>query len=224
MASEMSESTEVERKFIVPADIHVRLENVGAIPISEKEFTDVYYDTLDHTLCKRDHWLRKRSEYDRWELKYRRMGDVVLQHHARAYREVNAEKYILAILTALPMRDIKDDVTALHELVCNGILHVLAYIKTRRRTYKTSGRATVVVDEMDTGFSVGEIEVLVPSGRNDETEKATEEINRLLSLLGLVQTTAAEGKVEWYLRHHKPTLYRTLVKLHVLPERSREDA
>ena len=61
---------EIERKFIVPDNYHERLCNFGFQ--LQQEFDEVlvdqYFDTHDHDLVQKDHWLRKRN--GDWELKY----------------------------------------------------------------------------------------------------------------------------------------------------------
>jgi len=60
---------EVERKFAPPDLVQLarRVEELGGKRVSEASFTDVYFDTPDCALTRRDIWLRRRD--DEWELK-----------------------------------------------------------------------------------------------------------------------------------------------------------
>ena len=62
---------EVEQKFLITAGTRRQLESLGGHRTATEHIHDVYYDTVEHSLMMRDHWLRQRD--GRWELKY--------QHH-----------------------------------------------------------------------------------------------------------------------------------------------
>ena len=67
----MAARIEVEKKFAPPDmdTLSERIASLGGTTIGEKSFTDVYYDTADCALTRRDMWLRCRD--DEWELKLR---------------------------------------------------------------------------------------------------------------------------------------------------------
>ena len=63
---------EVERKFEPPADLEELdrcVRGAGGERLGEESFTDVYYDTPEFALARRDVWLRCREGF--WELKVR---------------------------------------------------------------------------------------------------------------------------------------------------------
>ena len=65
----MSAPIEVERKFEPEdaAQLRARIEQNGGALLGEKSFTDIYYDTAECSLTRRDMWLRSRD--GAWELK-----------------------------------------------------------------------------------------------------------------------------------------------------------
>jgi len=149
---------EVEKKFILSDEDRATLLN-GAMPVGVKKFTDVYFDTADYALTKMDWWLRERD--GRFELKV--PADKVNRDvETNQYHEFETEAEIkekLSIETDRPLKEVLD-----------GFGYVpFATIATTREKFKKEG-FTIDVDEMDFGFHVAEVEVMV--NEKDDVELA----------------------------------------------------
>ncbi|XP_036378424.1 thiamine-triphosphatase isoform X2 [Megalops cyprinoides] len=72
----------------------------------------------------------------------------------------------------------------------------------------------VDLDKADFGFCVGEIEVLVPDGK--EVQSALKKIQRTAERLGLSGDQRIQGKMDVYLQRYCPEHYRKLLNAHVL--------
>lgn len=175
---------EVERKFKFDASKVILLEkncgkklfdNVNFI--SEKSFTDVYYDnhSENYPLTTDDIWLRNRD--DKWECK----TPVNLTASMDSYHELNDTNIIKEFL------DKKLDVNKLQSenihynneefkdfLFKNYNLTPFCTIITQRRNYLLNNKFTMVLDTADFGHSVGEIELIVES--HDKVQDAEKRI------------------------------------------------
>ncbi|KAG7488716.1 hypothetical protein MATL_G00036550 [Megalops atlanticus] len=76
------------------------------------------------------------------------------------------------------------------------------------------GVTHVDLDQADFGFCVGEIEVLVPDGK--EVQSALKKIQRTAERLGLSGDRRIQGKMDAYLQRYCPEHYRKLLNAHVL--------
>jgi len=88
---------EVEKKFLLNMEQEKQLLE-GAEFLTEKVFTDIYYDDANYSLTANDKWLRQRG--NKWELKLpfnkiasERLGDL--------YDEIEDENEIRKILGSL---------------------------------------------------------------------------------------------------------------------------
>lgn len=186
---------EVEKTFSLDEETASRLIRQATF---QKSVTlkDIYYDTADYQLTKRDWWLRSRN--GRFELKtvYGEERPIHERTHDH-YRELETEE---AIKQALGWNDQRPFVEVLTD---NGYLP-FATIVTKRRKYQ-SGDFHIDLDEMDFGYACADIEQVVDEA---QVETATAAIEAFAKQLGLQRTTA--GKVIEYLKRHRPDHYRAL--------------
>ncbi|XP_035268698.1 thiamine-triphosphatase isoform X1 [Anguilla anguilla] len=76
------------------------------------------------------------------------------------------------------------------------------------------GGIHVDLDQADFGYCVGEIEVLVPDGK--EVQSALHKIQRTAERLGLAGDQRVKGKMDVYLQMYCPEHYSKLLRAHVL--------
>ena len=187
---------EVEQKFVVPEDCGRILSEAGGKLLGEKDLLDRYRDDQDLTLLSKDYWLRQRTRdtVDVWELKLpagkRETGGTI-------YREVSDLQTINILLKEVGVVKDLDQLDLLVEVAC------------KREEWSLVGGMTVVVDRMEDGYTVGEVETMVrgEGGR----EEALARVKELASKLGL--TPQLEGKVERRLRLTNPRAYSKLREL-----------
>ncbi|GBB86470.1 hypothetical protein RclHR1_01290014 [Rhizophagus clarus] len=164
---------EVERKFKFDTSKVILLEkNCGkklfdkVTFLSEKSFTDVYYDNHleNYPLTTKDIWLRNRD--DKWECK----TPVGLTASMDSYHELNDINIIKEFLekkldnNQRRSEDIRyNDDEFKDFLLKNYNLVPFCTITTRRRNYLLNDKFTMVLDTTDFGHSVGEIELIVES-------------------------------------------------------------
>ncbi|XP_034718563.1 thiamine-triphosphatase isoform X3 [Etheostoma cragini] len=221
-------SVEVERKFVCNADTLKTLEKIGAVCLGQRQFCDQYFDTPTFKLTLRDLWLRKRKEC--WELK--------CPTAVNEEKETSGERSKAAALcsrykeiTNLPeiqlrVKEVLKDVCEDREtetsrsqedeawlsrmnLVC------FAEFTTMRRSFTVEEEGVQIdLDQADFGYSVGEIEVLVPEG--GDVPSALEKIKRTADMLGLTGDQRVEGKMSVYLKRNYPEHYAKLLSEHVL--------
>ncbi|XP_034718562.1 thiamine-triphosphatase isoform X2 [Etheostoma cragini] len=220
-------SVEVERKFVCNADTLKTLEKIG-VCLGQRQFCDQYFDTPTFKLTLRDLWLRKRKEC--WELK--------CPTAVNEEKETSGERSKAAALcsrykeiTNLPeiqlrVKEVLKDVCEDREtetsrsqedeawlsrmnLVC------FAEFTTMRRSFTVEEEGVQIdLDQADFGYSVGEIEVLVPEG--GDVPSALEKIKRTADMLGLTGDQRVEGKMSVYLKRNYPEHYAKLLSEHVL--------
>ncbi|KAL5021149.1 hypothetical protein ScPMuIL_000304 [Solemya velum] len=167
---------EIERKFKVPKNSHVKFAAIGADLIIEKTFTDVYYDNLNYSLTLQNCWFRNRNSV--WELKVPVLtGEKLL--FSTQYREITDTKEIIEYLSAVIPDGRQSKVKPMQDVLVDLGLVAFATITTTRQTYALP-HCTIDVDLTDFGFSVGEIEVMVSSE------------NRIPEALRTIETVAAE--------------------------------
>ncbi len=86
---------EVENRFRLTEENEKKLIE-GADFLGEETFTDIYYDTADSYLMKRDMWLRLRS--GKFEMKLPLNEKTVLQRKSNKYKEIESEEEIRKVL------------------------------------------------------------------------------------------------------------------------------
>ena len=178
-----------------------------------KRFTDVYYDTADCSLTRRDTWLRERD--GAWELKLPVYEDARRSGGERtAFTEVEGEAAVAAALRdLLPGIDEKMSAQPLSEMlnaaraaIC-GILHDALQMEARQREHRR--RRGLVC------HAVMEIEVLCKS--ESDVDEAEAEVARVADILGAQPLSGSMGgKLETYIRRHCPSVLAQLVEAGVL--------
>ncbi|KAA8580931.1 hypothetical protein FQN60_013889, partial [Etheostoma spectabile] len=190
-------SVEVERKFVCNADTLKTLEKIGAVCLGQRQFCDQYFDTPTFKLTLRDMWLRKRKEC--WELKcptaFNEAKETSEEQSKAAalcsrYKEItNLPEIQIRVKEVL--KDVREDREtetsrsqedeawlSTMNLVC------FAEFTTMRRSFTLEEEGVQIdLDQADFGFSVGEIEVLLPEG--GDVQSALEKIKRTAEMLGL---------------------------------------
>jgi thiamine-triphosphatase len=172
---------EVERKFAFdPSKVSLLETNRGKKPfdkvgfLSEKTFTDVYYDnhSANYPLTSDDIWLRQRD--DMWECK----TPVNLTASMDSYNELKDTDAIKEFLNKKLKNNHNHPNTPCEYkrfkefLFDNYNLAPFCTITTRRRSYLLNGNFTMDLDTADFGHSVGEIELIVESrGKIQDAEK-----------------------------------------------------
>ena len=190
---------EVEKKFLVGEDELARLIR-GANFLNETKHTDIYYDTADHALTKKDTWLRTRS--GKFELKFP-VSAVGAEQRIVAYDEIENDAEICAKL-GIP------DAEPLEKVLARLGYAPFATITTTRMKYEKDG-FHIDVDSADFGYAVLEIELMVPS--DDAVKAAYQRILDFATVNGIpIPKKRNRGKVIEYLRRNDPEHYRALEK------------
>lgn len=194
---------EVEKKFILSSKDRERITE-GAEFLSEKSFTDTYFDTSDYLLTKADKWLRLRD--NRFELKLpMNQGKGSSQRQLDQYEELDTDE---AIYKAL---DIKPTATLQKDLEINGYKPFSTFTTTRKKYKK--GDFVIDLDVIDFGYSIGEIELMVES--QSEMEEALNKILAFAKEQGL-SVAPVRGKVFEYIRRNSPEHFKALEEAEVL--------
>lgn len=163
--------------------------------VAQRQFQDQYFDTPKFDLTLKDMWLRKRKEC--WELKCPTRVDGTEemsgeQSKAAAlctcYKEVtNLPEIQLRVKEVMKefckdgksssLQEDEESFLSKMNLVC------FAEFTTVRQSFTLEEEGVQIdLDQADFGYSVGEIEVLVPEGRN--VQSALEKIERTARMLG----------------------------------------
>jgi predicted adenylyl cyclase CyaB len=181
---------EVEKKFIF-SDENRKLLAKNAKLVSEKVFTDIYYDTSDFSLTSNDKWLRSRE--NRFELKIPLHQSI--ERLADQYDELEDEQKIRKALNLLSRGNLADDLMKVgYSPFCT--------CKTTRKKYKKESFIIDLdtVDFQDFTYNLGEIELMV--SEKSETKGAVDKIMSFAKALKLT-TTSTRGKVIEYLKRKK---------------------
>ena len=156
---------EVEHKFSVNSETRDKLVAIGAVRKGFHSFKDVYYDTPVHSLTFQDYWLRKRNGV--WQLK-----SPLKSHPSKPltdqYKETETEDEILKLLQASEI--LSEEAPSLDQLVIDRGLSPIAEFTTTRETWlledpREEGMSgmNVVLDSTNSGYEIGEAEVMVES-------------------------------------------------------------
>ena len=196
---------EVEKKFVLNKENTERLIQ-GAMFLTEKVFTDTYYDTDDYALTGKDIWLRARN--GKFELK------TPLQQNseriADQYVEIEDDNQIREKLGLPKGSDLLQDLQkAGYEEFC--------MCKTTRKKYK---REPFIIDLDMVEFEnfvyhIGEIELMVE--KPSEAPAAAQQIIEFAKKQKLT-LAPVRGKVVEYLKQRRPEHYEALVKNGVVKE------
>uniref|UniRef100_A0A3Q1JGQ4 CYTH domain-containing protein n=1 Tax=Anabas testudineus TaxID=64144 RepID=A0A3Q1JGQ4_ANATE len=205
-------SVEVERKFLFSADTLIKLEEIGAVCVGQRQFHDQYFDTSQFDLTLRDMWLRRRKGC--WELKCPMVPASAL---CTRYKEITELPDIqLRVKEAIRARDTEASPSLQEESWLSEMnLVCFAEFTTVRRSFSLAEEGVQIdLDQADFGYHVGEVEVVVPEGGDVQT--ALEKIERAAQKLGLTGDQRVEGKMNVYLKRHRPEHYAKLLSEHIL--------
>ena len=184
---------EVEKKFhINPETLTTLLK--GTKLISDSTITDTYFDDDVYSLTTHDVWLRKRDAL--FELK------IPIDNHkglVTRYREITDEDEIYTILKIKKIKTLAEDLNS------NNI-KPFAVLKTQRRTYKKD-IFTIDIDDVDYGYALCEIELLVE--KPAEVEEASQKILAFAKEHDL-DLSKKRGKLVEYIYRFRPEHYRVL--------------
>jgi predicted adenylyl cyclase CyaB len=188
---------EVEKKFSLSAD-EINKLTAGSQFLGEKTFTDEYYDTEDFLLTAQDKWLRLRD--GKWELKLTmNKGQAANKRKMDQYEELETEE---GIKEALNIKSKKPLSSALAELGYKPFCK----ITTTRKKYK-KGEFTIDLDQVDFGYNIGEIELMVED--HGQMQEALDKITEFAGKNNL-SLLPVRGKVVEYLKRNKPEHYQKL--------------
>jgi adenylate cyclase class IV len=203
---------EVEKKFKL-SDDDVKTLTTGAEFLSEKTFTDVYFDTLEFALTKNDIWLRKRG--DDFELKLPMHSDN--NKLTQQYQEIEGAEKIREIFAIPVLNDFEYDIKAFaYQPFCECIT-------TRKKFKKEEFIIDLDVVEyklkdgslVDFTYDLAEIEILVEN--KNEMSEAAEKIEKFAMKNGL-KNDYVRGKVLEFLKRKKPEHFQALVDAGVVRE------
>lgn len=197
---------EVEKQFWLTKEQREELTS-GADFWDVQDIIDVYYDTSEYDLAFADKWLRKRN--GTFELKY--YTDCALDHFCCG-SEVLLDD------------DIRDHLgipasSAVFEQALNQAGYKPYVTLTTKRYKYDINNFTVDIDEVDYGYTVCEVELIV--GDNDAVEQAQKDILNFARKRDW-STEPVYDKVSEYLRQFKPELFEKLVTAGVIPRLSQQ--
>ena len=187
---------EVEKKFALTEDATDALLK-DADFVSEKIFTDVYYDTPSFDLTRKDIWLRARS--GKWELKI--ALSAANTRKSDQYRELETEKEIAEYLNLSLAASLSDALKSARYMSFGSLT-------TTRKKYK-NGDFVIDIDSLDFGYEIAEIELMVSDV--SEIDAATEKIISFAKEHSL-PWGYTHGKVIEYLKRKAPAHFDVLVK------------
>jgi predicted adenylyl cyclase CyaB len=196
---------EVERKFLLSEEEQERLTRDAEF-ISERAFTDIYYDTDTFALTTTDRWLRSRE--GKFELKLPLLQGT--ERIADQYTELEEEQKIRRVLN-LPAE------TNFSQTLEQAGYTPFCICTSIRRKYK---KDSFIIDLDKVNFQnfmyfIGEIELMV----NQESEiKAAVEKIRTFAEENRLTIAPVRGKVIEFLKRERPEQYRALIQAAVVKD------
>ena len=189
---------EVEKKFILQPDERERLIQ-GAKFLGEKKIIDVYYDTADYTLTKKDLWLRTRG--GNFELKFP-VGAMHRDRDITSYDEIEDDALIGRKLGISEHEPLDKSLSSLG-------YRPFATIVAVRSKYEKDG-FHIDVDETDFDYAVLEIELMVAN--EDEMSSAGQRIIDFALARGISVPSGipVRGKVMEYMRRNDSAHFNAL--------------
>ena len=216
---------EVERKFSAPpgglSELERRVAAVGGRALGSATLSDVYWDTPDARLARRDVWLRARNS--EWELKIPPPGagdDRRSGGERGVFLEVEGLEAVVAslregdLVTLAGARAPTTSAAFEADLRAAG-LEAFASFDTDRARFELPNGVRVDADLASFGHSVVELEQMVRS--EGEVEEADARIRATATRLGLRPLDGTGGKLETFIRLHRPAHLRALVAAGILP-------
>ena len=195
---------EIEKNFDISVENKERLIKESQF-LGKKVFTDIYYDTTDYRLTRKDRWLRQRN--NKWELKIPFAQKYANERITDQYYELENEKEIAKALEI-------NFTESFSEAVKRSGFFPLATITTTRETYQKED-FRIDFDEMDFGFSALEVELLVVS--ESEVPLAEKRILEFAKNHGL-KDNKVRAKVIEYLFRNNLDHYNMLVATGIIKE------
>lgn len=189
---------EVEKRYKFDIQAKERLIKSARF-VSNLEYRDIYYDKSDCDLLRQDIYLRNRN--GQFELK---LPVKVASRHTgtpRSYEEVENEDEIrreLAIGDAMPI---------IRALKQHGYSNIAEY-KIFRSTYRIDD-LRIDIDEMDYGYEMIEIEILVDD--LSDIGNAEKRIEEIATVCGL-DSGYIHGKLEEYCRRFNPEIFNKVFR------------
>ncbi|MBI2475994.1 MAG: CYTH domain-containing protein [Candidatus Taylorbacteria bacterium] len=193
---------EVEKNFdLRPGDKERLIRNAEFV--GRKSFTDVYYDTPNFSLTRRDYWLRTRN--GKFELKVPLNQEGINSRKTDQYKELETDEEIarklnLNVKAVLPAQ------------LADKVYKPFATITTARETYR-KGDFHLDFDETDFGFSTFEAELMVKD--ISEVSAAESKIIEFAKVHG-ISGTEAHGKVIEHIFRRNPEHYKVLLEAGVV--------
>lgn len=232
---------EVEEKFQLSDSsmVETRLKELGFVPSKKVEFLDWYFDTEKNELSLQDCWLRFRGTSNvngEWELK-KGHGDTKTK--TTVYEEITGEEAIAATKIILfegggSMSEARADsdesfeAPPLPDFAQDLPIQAFCRLETSRSSWQvdkewptqTHVGLSVDLDVTNTGYSVGEVEMVVDD--KDQIENAYKRVQSLIS--ELTEGSAplegpATGKLEQFLITHRPDHYEACLQAGVIKKR-----
>ncbi|XP_044194855.1 thiamine-triphosphatase isoform X2 [Thunnus albacares] len=221
-------SVEVERKFLCSADTLKTLEEMGVCD-GQRQFHDQYFDTPVFDLTLKDMWLRKRKGC--WELKcptttVNRTEETSGEQSKAAalctrYKEItnlpDIQQRVKEVIKEDTDSETAEKISSQEDESWLSKMNLVCFAEftTVRRSFTLEEEGVQIdLDQADFGYHVGEIEVLVPEGGDEQS--ALEKIERTAQKLGLTGHQRVEGKMNIYLKRNRPEHYEKLLSEHVL--------
>ncbi|KAL3944854.1 MAG: hypothetical protein SGBAC_001056 [Bacillariaceae sp.] len=229
---------EVEEKFQLcdASMVESRLKKLGFVPSKQVKFVDWYFDTDKNELSLQDCWLRFRGKSNvvgDWELKKAYKGT---SKGATVYEEIVGAEAISVAKKMLVKSGYKiseqradDDnnfeAPPLPEFASDLPLQAFCRLATKRSSWQmdkewptqTHAGLSVDLDMTNTGFSVGEVEMVVDD--KDQIKDANKRVQAMIA--ELMEGTAscegpAIGKLEHFLMIHRPDHYEACLEAGVI--------
>ncbi len=180
---------EVEKKFAVTPEQIKKVETVARF-VKKVIITDIYYDTFDYSLIKKDWWLRNRN--GEFEIK-------VPPNNKPS--KINVYEEIINPDEIIERTGLKKLSTNFEEnLKLNGF-KVLVKLVTKRRKFKMQD-FNIDIDEADCGYTLCEIEKIVEN--ENEVEMATQEILEFAKSLNFEIKRVFGKGIEYLYRYNRP--------------------
>lgn len=241
MSTSHSMAYEIEEKFVLSdlSMVESRLNGLGFVPSKKVEFVDWYFDTNKNELSLQDCWLRfrgKTNEDGEWELK---RGHAESSSDTTVYEEIVGEEAISATKEILLERDY--ELSEQHTGGCDNFespplpefasclpIHAFCRLETKRSSWqldaewplRTHAGLSVDLDVTDTGYSVGEVEMVVED--KDQIKDANRRVQLLIAELTEGSTPCegpATGKLEQFLITHRNEHYEACLDAGVIKRR-----
>jgi len=184
---------EVERKFhITEEEVASLLE--GAEYLGEKTYTDICFDSENFGMTTKDQWLRRRNGRYDYKMSFKKQDKTGVDNY-HEYTGDEVRKHL-----KLGAGDMEK------ELAKAGIKPI-AKIVTTRKEYK-KGEFGIVIDSMDFGYQIGEIELVVSE---KDVEKASKKIMTFANSYGL-KLDNNRGKFLEYVCRYRPEHRKALIQ------------